>query len=122
MALSEKEQRLLEQLEASLSAEDPKLARTLGSRTPRKIHGRRAGLAGLGFLAGVALLIVGMQTVWVLSVIGFLVMLASTIVALGAWQHVTKSDDNSRSVNLGDGSDFMGKMEDRWRRRQQGNW
>ena len=90
MALSEEEQRLLAQLEASLAADDPKLAQTLGSQTtPRQIHGRRATLAGLGFLVGVILLVVGLQTVWPLSVLGFLAMFGSTILALGSWRKAT---------------------------------
>ena len=83
MALSEEEQRLLAQLEASLAAEDPKLAQTLGSHnTPRQMHGRRAALAGVLFVIGLVLLVVGLQTIWPLSVVGFIAMFAATIVAL----------------------------------------
>ncbi|WP_342371992.1 DUF3040 domain-containing protein [Propioniciclava soli] len=88
MALSEKEQRLLEQLEAALAAEDPKFASTLRGSSHRTLHRRRAALAGLGFLAGVAALVAGMQVAWWLSVLGFIVMFAFTIVALSAWRHV----------------------------------
>lgn len=121
MALSEEEQRLLEQLEASLSAEDPKLAQTLGSRTPRRIHGRRATLAGLLFLLGVALLVTGLMTVWPLSVVGFLCMLTATIVAIGAWRKVTDPGAQPRQTSRTSSEPFMGRMEDRWRRRQEGD-
>ena len=96
MALSEEEQRLLEQLEASLAADDPKLAQTLGSSsTPRQIHGRRATLAGVLFVVGLVLLVVGMQTSWAVSVIGFIAMLVATVIALGSWRKATDSDARS---------------------------
>ncbi|MDN5572028.1 MAG: DUF3040 domain-containing protein [Propionibacteriaceae bacterium] len=88
MALSEKEQRLLEQLEAALAAEDPKFASTLRGSTNRKLHRRGAALAGVGFVAGVVALVAGMQFGWWISVLGFILMFASTIVALSAWRHV----------------------------------
>ena len=88
MALSEQEQRLLEQLEAALAAEDPKLANTLRGGHPRTLHRRRAAIAGVGFLIGVAALIGGMQVNWIISVVGFVIMLASTVVALNSWKVV----------------------------------
>ncbi|GAA2181930.1 hypothetical protein GCM10009785_19010 [Brooklawnia cerclae] len=122
MALSEEEQKLLAQLEASLAAEDPKLAQTLGSRnTPRQIHGRRATLAGLVFLLGLVLLVAGMQTVWVLSVLGFVLMFTATIVALGSWRKVTDAQTATRPQAKPSSEPFMGRMEDRWRRRQEGD-
>lgn len=121
MALSEEEQRLLAQLEASLAADDPKLAQTLGSpNTPRQIHGRRATLAGLLFLLGVVLLIVGMRTFWLLSVAGFLAMFVATVVALGSWRKATDSSAQPRPAPHPSSDPFMGRMEDRWRRRQDG--
>lgn len=122
MALSEEEQRLLAQLEASLAAEDPKLAQTLGSRTtPRQIHGRRATAAGLLFLVGVILLIVGLRTAWPLSVVGFIAMLVATIVALGSWRRATDPSAQPRQHTRSSSEPFMGRMEDRWRRRQDGD-
>ena len=88
MALSDKEQRLLEQLEAALAAEDPKLANTLRGTTTRTLHRRRAAIAGLGFVIGLAALIGGMQLSIFVSVIGFVVMLVSTVVALSSWRLV----------------------------------
>lgn len=122
MALSEEEQRLLAQLEASLTADDPKLAQTLGSHhTPRQIHGRRATLAGVLFLIGLVGLVVGLQTVWIISVVGFLAMFAATIIALGSWQKVTDPAAQPRPTTKSTSEPFMGRMEDRWRRRQDGD-
>ncbi len=121
MALSEEEQRLLAQLEASLTADDPKLAQTLGSHTPRRIQGRRATMAGLLFLLGVVLLIAGLQTSWVVSVAGFLAMFVATIVAIITWQKVTEASGRPRPATQTTSEPFMGRMEDRWRRRQEGD-
>ena len=90
MALSEHEQRLLEQLEAALAADDPKLAHTLRGSRARSLHRRRAALAGVGFVVGLAALVVGMQFTWVISVLGFVIMLASTVLAISAWRHVER--------------------------------
>ncbi len=122
MALSEEEQRLLEQMEAALAAEDPKLASTLRGTRTRRLHRRRAALAGLGFVVGLAALVAGMQVGAAVSVIGFIVMLAATIIALTSWQHVGDEGASSRPLSRprtpsGD-SAFMDRMEERWRRRQ----
>ncbi len=130
MALSEEEQRLLEQMEKALTADDPKLAHTMrGDHTPRVLRRKQAVLAGFGFLAGVLLLIGGVAinggAFWFISVIGFILMLAGTVFGLRAYQPVSESEQPtppSRSrvgQGGGSGSDaFMSKMEERWRRRQ----
>lgn len=123
MALSEDEQRLLEQMEAALAAEDPKLANTLRGTTTRRLHRRRAALAGLVFLVGIAALLGGMEIHPIVSVAGFLIMLVATVVAVSSWQHVGADPDDQRAPNSGGPGgkperDFMDKMEERWRRRQ----
>lgn len=112
MALSDKEQRLLEQLEAALAAEDPKLASTLRGTTTRTLHRRRAAIAGLGFVIGLAALIGGMQLSIVVSVIGFVIMLAATVVAISSWR-VVETQSQGRSP---DDSAFTDRLDERWRR------
>ena len=87
MPLSEEELRLLEQMERALVAEDPKLASTLRGTTLRATARRRALLAGVVFVLGIAVLMTGAvtQLIW-LAVVGFVVMLASAYVALSAWR------------------------------------
>ena len=95
MALSEEEQRLLEQMEAALAAEDPKLVNTLRGTGVRKVHRRRAAIAGVGFFVGLALLVVGLYlmsdgpTGYVaLSILGFAIMVTAAVTAIYSWQHV----------------------------------
>jgi len=131
MALSEEEQRLLEQMEAALAAEDPQLVNTLRGTGVRKLHRRRAAVAGVGFFVGLGLLVVGLYLMSdgpigyvALSILGFGIMVAAAVTAIYSWQHVgtsapTRGGDRPRAQQ-GTSSDgtFMDKMEERWRRRR----
>ncbi len=87
MPLSEHEQRMLEQMERALYAEDPKFATALEGSGLRTYTRRRVYQAVAGFLVGIALLMAGMvaQQVW-LSVVGFLVMLGCAVLAVTGWR------------------------------------
>lgn len=118
MALSEEEQRLLDQMEAALAADNPKLASTLRGTTHGRQH-RRALLAGVGFLVGLAGLVGGMQLHPVVSVVGFVVMLAAAVLGVGAWQQSGATGAGPGAGGKSGGhSEFMGRMEERWRRNQ----
>ncbi|OYN93085.1 DUF3040 domain-containing protein [Enemella evansiae] len=123
MALSDEEQKLLEQMEAALAAEDPKLAHAMrGTRTPRTLRRKRAALSGVAFLIGCGMLVAGMRLHWLVSVLGFVVMLASTIIAISAYrrqeQSTAKKGGGTPTKAQSVDSSFMDKMEERWRRRQ----
>lgn len=128
MALSAEEQKLLAQMEAALAAEDPKLVNTFRGTTVRRVHRRRATLAGIGFFVGLGLLVAGLATwAWV-SVVGFVVMVVSAVAAIYAWQHVSNAPrDDAEAQPTGptpkpagyqSNQSFMDKMEERWRRRR----
>jgi Protein of unknown function (DUF3040) len=121
--LSEHEQRLLEQIERALYAEDPKFASTVrGGRLRRPTRRRRLQGVVL-FLVGLVLLVVGVAVpqLWlassfpVLSVVGFLMMLGGAVLAVtsvgsGGAGRPAKSAETDK-----DG--FTGRMEERFRRR-----
>lgn len=86
MALSEEEQRLLAQLEASLAVDDPKLASVLRGTGYHVASRRTLTTATLGFVVGLAVLVLGLPISEWLSVAGFVVMLASCVYGLRAWQ------------------------------------
>lgn len=117
MALSQEEQRLLDQMEAALAAEDPRLANTLRGTSRRTLHRRQAAFAGVGFVAGIVCLIIGMQITPIISVLGFVLMLAATILAVSAWRHVTDEAEHAAPAPTESGKQFMDKLEERWRRR-----
>lgn len=91
MPLSEHEQRMLEQMERALYAEDPKFASALEGNGLRTYTRRRVYQAVAGFLVGIALLMAGMvaQLIWV-SVVGFLVMLGCAVLAVTGWRKAPK--------------------------------
>jgi hypothetical protein len=85
--LSEEEMRLLEQMERALVADDPKLASTMRGTTLRAMARRRALIAAVAFVIGVAVLMTGAVTKTpFVGVIGFVVMLGSAYVALVSWR------------------------------------
>ncbi len=87
MPLSDEEMRLLEQMERALVEEDPKFASTLrGNRFARATR-TRIILAAVVFVVGIVVLMTGaVMQVTVVGIIGFVVMLASATVGLGAWR------------------------------------
>jgi hypothetical protein len=120
--LSEHEQRLLEQIERALYAEDPKFASTVRGGRLRKPT-RRRRLQGVAlFVVGLVLLVVGVAVpqLWlgsfpVLSVVGFLMMLGGAVLAVtsvGANGQAAPAKDAEPDKNR-----FTGRMEERFRRR-----
>lgn len=138
MALSDEERQRLEQLEALLAEDDPKLAHTLRGEGPRGARptGRAALVSGIGFVLGIGLLVAGMQWHWTICIVGFVVMLAAAahLVASrrdGGSTHRSGLDDVPRAPSrqrssAGSGrrrtpsnAAFMDRLEERWRRRQE---
>jgi len=132
--LSEHEQRLLEQIEQGLYAEDPKFAQTVRASDPRVHYKRRVVQAAVGFVLGVGLLLAGVisKYIWI-GVAGFLVMLACSMWALTSWRHMTgtgtgrtrataaaTSASRRRDRDRASRPGLMERLEERWRRRQEG--
>ena len=59
----------------------------------RRVHRRRAALPGVGFFAGLGLLIAGISINPFLSVLGFVIMVAAAVTAIYSWQHVGGNAD-----------------------------
>ena len=128
MPLSEHEQRQLEQIEQALYSDYPKLAQSVRSQDPRIHYKRRVVEAAIGFVIGVGLLLAGViSKIIFVGVGGFLVMLACAMWALTSWRHMNGSAPRRgpaaaprkrRSRDPGQG--FMERLEERWRRRQEG--
>lgn len=122
MPLSEHEQRLLDQIERELYAEDPKFASTVrGARLRRPARRRRIQGIAL-FIVGVALLVVGVmvKALWVadfplMSVVGFLAMFFGVVLAIMSGRHPAGSDTRKGSAKTK--SSFTQRMEERFRQR-----
>ncbi len=129
MPLSEHEQRLLDQMERAISAEDPKFATTLRSPRPALGDKRRVVVGVVSVLAGIGLLLGGVATrVVVLGVAGFLAMLVGLLMILGAFGKPGQPSKSKPKSKPGHprgrsrqhrGDSITDKMEDRWRRRRE---
>lgn len=139
MPLSEHEQRLLEQMERALHAEDPRLASTLRHGSGLAVNGRRVVAGALATLLGLAGLLGGVaSSLVILGVFGFLIMLGGVLLIGSALR--TPRAEPLKSVPTGEssagmnqptgskartpkpksGGSFMDKVEGRWRRRRGG--
>jgi hypothetical protein len=128
--LSEHEQRLLEQMERALYAEDPKLASTLRGADVGAHQRRRIVLGALGVIVGLGLLLAGVSVGWALGVLGFLVMLASAWWMLSSWRGRGSAPTGpapagaprtGRTKQAKGSKPVMDRFEERWRRRREGN-
>jgi Flp pilus assembly protein TadB len=138
--LSEHEQRQLEQIEQALYREDRRLARLVRSSDPRVHYRRRVVEALVGLLLGAAMIAVGIVFVVIgLAVAGFVVMLLCGIWALNSWRQAStvvvgasgaqlgtagtgKSRSRRRSRKGGAPRGTFGeRLDERWRRRQEGD-
>ncbi|MFE9388168.1 DUF3040 domain-containing protein [Streptomyces sp. NPDC006784] len=133
MPLSEHEQRMLEQMERALYAEDPKFATALEGSELRRYTRKRVYQAVAGFLVGIALLMAGMvaQQIWI-SVVGFLVMLGCAVLAVTGWRKAPKQgeeqaasqgessqgSDSARRQQPRNRRSVMSRIEERWQRRR----
>ncbi len=131
MPLSDHEQRMLDQIESALYAEDPKFASSVRGGTLRAPSARRR-LQGIAlFVIGLAMLVSGVAfkatmigSFPILSVIGFVVMFGGVIFAITG-PRVAKGRDRTGSEpgpqrqkrGKGSGGSFTSRMEDRFRRR-----
>lgn len=132
MPLSEHEQRMLEQLEQALAAEDPKFASSMqGSRRGGPTRTRWI-IGVVGVLVGLGLVLLGVQTTMWVGAAGFAVMVAAVAYALtpprrgGGKLAVVREDGSKGPAATGrkqkSGSGFMDKLDDRWDRRGRDNW
>jgi hypothetical protein len=132
MPLSEHEQRMLDQIESALYAEDPKFASNVRGgnlRTPstrRRLQGAGLFVLGLAMLvAGVAVKAAMIGGFPILSVLGFVVMFAGVVFAIsgprvaGVHDGDAGAGPNRQRRNRGGagGESFTNRMEDRFRRR-----
>ncbi|MGY4102135.1 DUF3040 domain-containing protein [Nocardia sp. R16R-3T] len=136
MPLSEHEQRMLEQIESALYAEDPKFASSVRGGRLRSTSSRRRLQAAALFVLGLFLLVAGIAAPVklgdfpIISLIGFIVMFsAGVLLLLGGSKRIAKGSrsGNAQSGGASGGSGgrgrqrksggFSERMEDRFRRR-----
>ena len=129
MPLSDHEQRMLDQIESALYAEDPKFASSVrggGLRAPtarRRLQGAALFVLGLAMLvSGVAFKATMIGTFPVLSVVGFVVMFAGVVFAITGPRLAGRGErpgpaSGARQRRGKNAGSFTSRMEDRFRRR-----
>jgi len=122
--LSEHEQRLLDQIEQALYAEDPKFASAVRSARSRSRTRRSLVTAIVGVLAGITLVLIGLiSSIIVISVVGFVLVVASCGYAaqsLRRRSHPT-TDEPASGGRAARPTGLRTRMEDRLRRRFEEN-
>lgn len=135
MPLSEHEQRLLDQIERALYAEDPKFATTVRSTDLRTHMRRRMRRAIALFVLGFVLMVFGVA-VLAIGIAGFVVMLGALLMGASAWKRLNgagaaplRSVDGGTSRVPGSrpnranrkarsqGGSPRARLEDRWKKR-----
>ncbi|MFD4183790.1 DUF3040 domain-containing protein [Rhodococcus sp. NPDC058514] len=140
MPLSEHEQRMLDQIESALYAEDPKFASSVRGGRMRAASSKRRLQAGALFFLGLVLLVAGVALPFkpggfpIISLLGFVVMFGAGVLFLmrGSKRGLSavpdesggpvkgpvggKRSDGRKGGNSGGGG-FSSRMEDRFKRR-----
>ena len=121
MALSDREQRLLAEMEQALSADDPGLVSTL-SGARRRGPGAAIGVAAL--LVGIATLFAGLiAQATLVGVAGFVIALIGVVILINSVTAIAKGARPaaaSRARRKGFGKGFTKGLEDRWDQRNNG--
>ena len=125
MPLSDREQRLLEQMEKALYAEDPKFASSLRRSGFTIAPGEKRHL-----IFGVLSLIIGLGLVFasvatknvIVGIPGFLLLLTGFVfIARGLQEPVSAATPTPKKVrNRTKNSNLMSRLEERWQQRRNG--
>ena len=129
MPLSDHEQKMLEQMEQALAADDPKFASQMQGSSLASLQRRRWLVGGIGVLAGLGLVLVGVNTTMWIGALGFALMVASAVFAATpprkARLGVVRADGTTGPAAKGGRRkgqrSFMDRLDERWERRQN-NW
>lgn len=132
MPLSEREQRMLKELEDQLQSEDPGFASSLREAPVGKFNVRNLVLGLLVVVVGIGVLVFGIYQQWIpVGIVGFLVM------GLGVYFATTGGAGDSTGGGGGPGNggsggsgprssapspsggSFMSSMEEKWEQRRQ---
>ena len=135
MPLTEHEQRQLQEIEQALYRDDPKFGRRMRASDPRMRYKRKLMRAQLGVVIGVGLLPAGAVTHRLyLEAAGVVIVVLSLVWAAVSWRRHVAGMRPARSragTTTANGTKhrsgqtrrarMMERMEQRWRRRQEGD-
>lgn len=121
MPLSEDEQRILQEIEANLTATDPALVQQVSETTLYRHATRVIRWAVFGFVVGLVIMVATFTEATVIAVGGFLIMLACTLVIERNARKLGKAGLESIAGSLRGGAfkGMFGSSGRRWRDRWQ---
>ena len=113
MPLSDREKRLLEEMEAALLTEDPRLVSALSSKGPASPSRNR-------IMVGAGLLLLGLVTLFggliaqvtPIGILGFIIALSGVITAISTFSHMSRGPRQPKSR-----SNLSARLEQRWENR-----
>ena len=118
MALSEREQRLLEEMERNLYDNEADVVTTLGMRPVPNF--RAIAIGAIVAIIGVITMVTGVsQDITILGILGFVVLFSGVMVAVaipGKPQEMSTASGSAQKPAQGKGS-FMDQLNERWERR-----
>ena len=116
MPLSDREKRLLEEMEAALLTEDPRLVSALSSKAPVSPSRNRI-LAGAGLiLLGLITLFGGLiSQVTPIGILGFVIALSGVITAISSISSISPMSRGPRQAKSR--SNLSARLEQRWENR-----
>lgn len=133
MPLSDHEQRMLDQIESALYAEDPKFASSVRGGNLRAPSARRRLQGVVLFLVGLGLLVAGVpfyanvnHAFLIVSVIGFVIMFGGVVFAITGPrvaggregpEGAAPEPGSARQKRAKSNNSFSSRMEERFRRR-----
>lgn len=127
VALSDREQKLLEQMEQALYAEDPRFAARIRTHSAGR-NRRRMVIGVVGVLVGLGLVVLGVldQLIW-LGAVGFAVMVAAGVFAFAPARKsgptgVAGAPARTATKKSKGSASFMQRIEQRWERRDRDQW
>jgi hypothetical protein len=117
MSLSDRERRLLAEMEASLAADDPRLQTTLAGSTMSATKPRLFLGAGLVVL-GIAVIFAGLVSKTTpIGVVGFLFALTGVLTLVRSISAIASESIKGVPRTKGSRSSFSDRMQERWDRR-----
>ncbi len=123
MPLSDHEQKMLDMMEQQLAAEDPKFASQMQGSGLAALQRRRWIVGVVGALAGLGLVLVGINTTMWVGAIGFALMVAAVAFAATpprkARLGVVQQDGGVQAKGRGKRkSSLIDRLDERWERRE----
>ena len=124
MPLSDHEQRLLDQIEQALYAEDPKFASSVSSKRMRVRPRLRLVGAVVGIVLGLLVVVVGLLSKLIaVGVIGFVLIMASVLLLIYTFRKPSSTQlrvvgtDNPPGSKKPQSDGFRRRMEQRFKKR-----